>query len=251
MTELSDSELERYARQIILPDLGGVGQKRLKQAKVVVIGAGGVGSAVIQALAGAGVGLLWVIDDDVVDRSNLHRQPMFREEQVGQQKATLAAAFAHNLNPDIATEAVQDRVSGENAEDLIAGSDLVIDGSDNFATRLAVNEAATQLRIPLISGAAVQFQAQVGLFRGWEPDRPCYRCFVGDAFDSDDCDTCAERGVLGPLPALAGSLAAIMAINWIARIGDDPAGKLYLFDAKTLQWRTIRLPKDPGCRTCG
>jgi adenylyltransferase/sulfurtransferase len=251
VTELSDSELERYARQIILPDLGGVGQKRLKQAKVVVIGAGGVGSAVIQALAGAGVGLLRVIDDDVVDRSNLHRQPIFRDDQTGQQKAQLGAAFARQLNPDVETEPVQARVSAENAEELVGGIDLVIDGSDNFATRLAVNEAATQLRIPLISAAAVQFQAQVGLFRGWEPDRPCYRCFVGDAFDSDDCDTCAERGVLGPLPGLAGSLAAIMAINWIARIGDDPAGKLYLFDAKALQWRTIRLPKDPGCRTCG
>ena len=251
MTELSDSELERYARQIILPELGGVGQKRLKQAKVVAIGAGGVGSAVIQALAGAGVGLLRIIDDDVVDRSNLHRQPIFRDEQVGQQKAALAAAFAQALNPDVATEAAQARVSVENAGDLIAGSDLVIDGSDNFATRLAVNDAATRLRIPLISAAAVQFQAQVSLFRGWEPDRPCYRCFVGDAFDSDDCDTCAERGVLGPLPPLAGSLAAIIAINWIAGVGDDPAGKLHLFDAKALQWRTIRLPKDPGCRTCG
>ena len=250
MTELSDSELERYARQIILPELGGVGQKRLKQAKVVVIGAGGVGSAVIQALAGAGVGLLWVIDDDVVDRSNLHRQPIFRDDQTGQQKAQLGAAFARQLNPDVETEPVQARVSAENAEELVGGMDLVIDGSDNFATRLAVNEAATQLRIPLISAAAVQFQAQVGLFRGWEPDRPCYRCFVGDAFDSDDCDTCAERGVLGPLPGLAGSLAAIMAINWIARIGDDPAGKLHLFDSKALQWRAIRLPKDPGCRTC-
>ena len=251
MTELSDSELERYARQIILPDLGGVGQKRLKQARVVVIGAGGVGSAVIQALAGAGVGLLRVIDDDVVDRSNLHRQPIFRDDQTGQQKAQLGAAFARQLNPDVETEPVQARVSAENAEELVGGIDLVIDGSDNFATRLAVNDAATRLRIPLISAAAVQFQAQVGLFRGWEPDRPCYRCFVGDAFDSDDCDTCAERGVLGPLPGLAGSLAAIMAINWIARIGDDPAGKLHLFDAKALQWRTIRLPKDPGCRTCG
>jgi adenylyltransferase/sulfurtransferase len=251
VTELSDSELERYARQIILPDLGGVGQKRLKQATVVVIGAGGVGSAVVPALAGTGIGMLRIIVDDVVDRSNLHRQPIFRDEQVGLQKEALAAAFAQNLNPEIATEAVQARVSDENAGDLLAGSDLVIDGSDNFATRLAVNEAATRLRIPLISAAAVQFQAQVGLFRGWEPDRPCYRCFVGDAFDSDDCDTCAERGVVGPLPALAGSMAAIIAINWIAQIGDDPAGKLHLFDAKALKWRTIRLPKDPGCRTCG
>ena len=250
MTELSDSELERYARQIILPELGGVGQQRLKRAKVVIIGAGGVGSAVIPALAGAGIGKLRIVDDDVVDRSNLHRQPIFRDDQTGHQKAQLGAAFARHLNPDVETQPAQARLSSENAEELLGGFDLVIDGSDNFVTRLAVNDAAARLRIPLISAAAVQFQAQVGLFRGWEPDRPCYRCFVGDAFDSDDCDTCAERGVLGPLPALAGSLAAIMAINWIGRIGHDPAGKLYLFDAKTLQWRTIRLPKDPGCRTC-
>jgi adenylyltransferase/sulfurtransferase len=251
VSELSETELERYARQIVLPEVGGVGQRRLKRASIVVIGAGGIGSAALPALAGAGVGKLRIIDDDVVDRSNLHRQPLFRDDQAGEPKAPLAARFARALNPDIEVEAKQVRISSDNADELLAGSDLILDGSDNFATRLAVGDAATRLHIPLISAAAVQFQGQVGLFRGWEADRPCYRCFVGDAFDADDCDTCAEQGVLGALTGLIGNFAALMAIRWIAQVGDDPAGKLHLFDGRTLEWRTVRLPKDPGCRTCG
>ena len=251
MSELSETELERYARQIVLPEVGGVGQRRLKRASIVVIGAGGIGSAALPALAGAGVGKLRIIDDDVVDRSNLHRQPLFRDDQAGEPKAPLAARFARALNPEIEVEAKQMRISSDNADELLAGSDLILDGSDNFATRLAVSDAATRLHIPLVSAAAVQFQGQVGLFRGWEADRPCYRCFVGDAFDSDDCDTCAEQGVLGALTGLIGNFATLIAIRWIAQVGDDPAGKLHLFDGRTLEWRSLKLPKDPGCRTCG
>lgn len=250
MTTLSDDELDRYARHIVLPQVGGVGQKRLKAASVAIIGAGGIGSAAIPALAGAGIGKLTVIDDGEVERSNLQRQPLFREDQMGQPKALLAADFARALNPNVDTVPVQKRLESANVEELIGGHDLILDGSDNFATRLTVSDAATRLRIPLVSAAAVQFQGQIGLFRGWEGDKPCYRCFVGDAFDTDDCDTCAEQGVLGALAATVGSFGALMAIRSIVGIGEDAAGTLYLFDGAALEWRTIRLPKDPGCRAC-
>ena len=250
MTDLSDEELERYARHIVLPQIGGVGQRKLKATSVAIVGAGGIGSAVIPALAGAGIGRLTIIDDDVVDRTNLQRQPIFRDDQIGRGKAELAAEFVRALNPHVSISAVRERLTAENAEALLSGHELVIDGSDNFATRLVVGDALTRLEIPLVSAAAVQFQGQVALFRGWQADKPCYRCFVGDAFDTDDCDTCAEQGVLGALAATVGSFAALMAIRAIASIGEDIAGSLFLFDGIKLDWRKIRLPKDPNCRTC-
>jgi adenylyltransferase/sulfurtransferase len=244
---LSDDELERYARHIVLPQVGGVGQRKLKASSVAVIGAGGIGSAVIPALAGAGIGRLTIIDSDVVELANLHRQPLFTEAEVGKPKAELAAGFVQRLNRFVKLSARQERIDPQNAGDLLAGHDLVIDGSDNFATRLAVSDACVRLTIPLLSAAAVQFQGQVGLFRG----QPCYRCFVGDAFDSDDCDNCSELGVLGALPATVGSFAALLAINSIAGVGPDQAGQLHLFDGEALSWRAIRIPADPACRACG
>jgi adenylyltransferase/sulfurtransferase len=250
VTTLSDDELDRYARHIVLPQVGGVGQRKLRAASVAIIGAGGIGSAAIPALAGAGIGRLTIIDDGEIERSNLQRQPIFRDDQIGQPKAALAAEFARALNPHVEVLAAQQRLDSTNVEQLIAGHDLILDGSDNFATRLTVSDCATRLCIPLVSAAAVQFQGQIGLYRGWEDDKPCYRCFVGDAFDSDDCDTCAEQGVLGALAATVGSFGALMAIRSIVGIGDDVAGTLYLFDGATLEWRTIRLPKDRACRAC-
>jgi molybdopterin-synthase adenylyltransferase len=247
MTEFSDQELERYARHIVLPQVGGMGQRKLKAAKVAVVGAGGIGSAVIPALAGAGVGQLTIIDDDAVEPGNLHRQPLFRERDAGYSKADLALQFVQRLNRFVKAKPVQERIVAENAAELLAGHDLVIDGSDNFATRLAVSDSCVRLGIPLLSAAAVQFQGQVGLFRG----RPCYRCFVGDAFDADDCDNCAELGVLGALTATVGNLAALLAINSIVGIGPDPCAKLFLFDGENLIWRTIAIPADPACGTCG
>jgi molybdopterin-synthase adenylyltransferase len=250
VTDLSDGELERYARHIVLHQIGGVGQRKLKAARVAIVGAGGIGSAVIPALAGAGIGRLTIIDDDVVDRTNLQRQPIFRDDQNGRPKAELAAEFVRALNPHVDVAAVRQRLTAANAEALLSGHDLVIDGSDNFATRLVVGDALTHLEIPLVSAAAVQFQGQVALFRGWQADKPCYRCFVGDAFDTEDCDTCAEQGVLGALAATVGSFGSLMAIRAIAGIGEDVAGSLFLFDGVKLDWRKIRLPKEPTCRTC-
>jgi adenylyltransferase/sulfurtransferase len=250
VSELSDDELERYARHIVLPQVGGIGQRKLKATSVAVVGAGGIGSSVVPALAGAGIGRLTIIDDDVVDRSNLQRQPIFRDDEIGQSKANLAAQFVRALNPGVDISAVEQRLTADNADVLLLGHDVVIDGCDNFATRLVVGDALTRLHIPLVSAAAVMFQGQIALFRGWEADKPCYRCFVGDAFDSDDCDTCAEQGVLGALTATVGGFAALMAIRTIVGIGDDVAGSLFLFDGEALDWRKIRLPKDPNCRTC-
>ncbi|MES2326387.1 MAG: HesA/MoeB/ThiF family protein [Pseudomonadota bacterium] len=244
---LRDEELERYARHIVLPQVGGVGQRKLKAASVAVVGAGGIGSAVIPALAGAGVGKLTIIDSDVVELGNLHRQPLYRERDIGYSKADLALQFVHRLNRFVEARPVQERIGADNARALLSGHDLVIDGSDNFATRLVVSDACVKLGIPLLSAAAVQFQGQVGLFRG----APCYRCFVGDAFDADDCDNCADLGVLGALTATVGSFAALLAVNTIVDIGEDQSGRLHLFDGQKLEWRAITIPADPRCRACG
>jgi len=244
---LSDEELERYARQIVLPQVGGVGQRRLRGARIAVIGAGGIGSAVVPALAGAGVGTLTIIDSDVVEISNLHRQPLFGESDSGKSKAQLASDFVRRLNRFVEVVPLRERIDRENAAVLLPGHDLVIDGSDNFATRLAVSDACVKHETPLISAAGVQFQGQVGLFRS----RPCYRCFVGDAFDADDCDNCAELGVLGALTGTVGSFAALLAINTIVGVDEDQAGKLHLFDGAKLEWRAIRIPPHPRCKACG
>jgi adenylyltransferase/sulfurtransferase len=246
MAELSDQELDRYARHIVLPQVGGVGQRKLKGASIAVIGAGGIGSAVIPALAGAGIGRLTIIDSDIVELANLHRQPLFTEADAGKPKAELAAEFVKRLNRFVEVAPKRERIDPENARTLLAGHDLVIDGSDNFATRLAVSDACVELGLPLVSAAAIQFQGQVGLFR----QQPCYRCFVGDAFDSDDCDNCSELGVLGAFVSTVGSFATLLAIDSIIGVGEDQAGKLHLFDGEKLEWRTIRIPADPRCRTC-
>ena len=242
----TEAELDRYARHIVLPQVGGVGQRKLKSASIAIIGAGGIGSAVIPPLAGAGIGKLTIIDGDLVELSNLQRQSLFRERDTGYAKAEMAAQFAHRLNRFVAAVPVQERLDPINAQRLIAGHDMVIDGSDNFATRLAVSDACVAQHIPLVSAAAVQFQGQVGLFNS----KPCYRCFVGDAFDAEDCDNCAELGVLGALSATVGSFAALLAVNSILGIGDNQTGRLHLFDGEKLSWRTIHLPPDPGCRAC-
>jgi molybdopterin/thiamine biosynthesis adenylyltransferase len=248
---LTDSQLDRYARHIVLKEIGGEGQRRLLEASVIVIGAGGIGAPVIQYLAAAGVGRLRVIDDDIVSLDNLQRQLLFGTADVGRLKVEAAAEAVGRIDPEVVFEGVRERLTADNAPALLAGADVVVDGSDNFATRLAVSDACTAARIPLVSAAIGQFQAQIGTFRGWEAGRPCYRCYVGDAFDAEDCDTCAELGVLGAMTGLAGSWAALEAIRAIVPFGEDPAGKLHIFDGLAPRLRTIRLIKDPGCRACG
>ena len=247
---LSDEQLDRYARHIVLREIGGEGQKKLLGAEAVVIGAGGIGSAVIPYLAAAGVGLLTIIDDDIVELANLQRQTLFGTSDIGQPKARRAKRAAEALNPDVAVEAVAVRIDAGNAARFVEGASVVVDGSDNFATRLAVSDACTRARVPLVSAAVGQFQVQIGTWRGWEADKPCYRCFVGDAFDAEDCDTCSELGVLGAMAGLAGTFAALEAIRAIAGFGAEAAGRLHLFDGLKPAMRSLRIAKDPACRGC-
>lgn len=243
---LTDDELDYYARAIVLPQVGGVGQKKLKAARVALVGLGGIGAGALPALVGAGIGRLTLIDDDAVDLSNLQRQPLYTVDQVGEPKAALAKAWAEARNPHLVFDTVSNRLTPGNAASILANHDLVLDGTDNFATRLLVSDTCVALGLPLISAAAQQLQGQLGLWRG----KPCYRCFVGDAFDTDDCDTCAETGVLGAVTAMVGNMAAMTAIRVICDIGGDDAGTLHLYEGTTNRWRAITIPADPGCSAC-
>ena len=248
---LNDAQLDRYARHIVLKEIGGAGQVRLLESNVIVIGAGGVGSPVLQYLAAAGIGRIGVIDDDVVSLSNLQRQLLFETGDVGRSKVEVASARMAAINPDVVVTPINARIGADNAMALLEGADVIVDGSDNFATRLAVADAAYALQIPLVSAAIGQFHGQIGTWRGWEADKPCYRCFVGDAHDADDCDSCSEVGVLGAMVGMMGSWAAMEAIRVLHPFGEDQAGKLYIVDGLKPEMRTIRMPKDPGCGTCG
>ena len=247
---LSDDELTRYARHIVLKEFGGAGQARLKAATVAIVGAGGIGSPAIQYLGAAGVGRLILIDDDSVEPSNLQRQTIFTTADTGIAKVDAAAAAVKRINPHVAVETHRVRIDADNVAALLAGADVVLDGCDNFTTRFCVADAAYAANISLVSAAVGQFEGQLATYRGWEADKPCYRCFVGE--DPERAETsCAEDGVLGPVTGVIGSLAALEVLRAIAPFGDDPAGKLLLIDLLALRFRTIRLPKDPGCTACG
>jgi molybdopterin-synthase adenylyltransferase len=247
---LSDSQLDRYARHIVLKEIGGEGQAKLLAAHVVLVGAGGIGSPALQYLAAAGIGRLTAIDDDRVSLDNLQRQTLFGTDDIGRLKVEAAAGAVARLNGDVAFSGLPARLAPDTIDQLLDGADLVLDGSDNFATRLLVSDHCTERHIPLVSAAVGQFQAQVGSFAGWLPGRPCYRCFVGDAFDAEDCDSCSELGVLGALVGIAGSFAALEAVRLIAGFGEPPWGKLHVFDGLAPSMRTLRLAKDPACRAC-
>jgi adenylyltransferase/sulfurtransferase len=245
----ADDELDRYARHIVLHDFGGAGQARLKSATIALVGAGGIGSPAIQYLAGAGVGRLLLIDDDRVDASNLHRQTIYAGADAGTLKVEAAGAAVARLNPHVAVEVRSARLDAGNAARLLAGADAVVDGSDGFATRLAVADAALALRVPLVSASVARFEGQLGVYRGWEPSLPCYRCFVGSAPERAG-GSCAEDGVIGPAAGVMGTLAALEAVRAVSPFGKDPAGKLLLVDLLALRFRAISLPKDPGCPAC-
>ncbi|GGB71243.1 HesA/MoeB/ThiF family protein [Blastomonas aquatica] len=248
---LSPTQLNRHARHIVLPEIGGVGVAKLSAAHVVLVGMGGIGCPALQYLAGAGIGRLTLIDDDHVDISNLQRQTLFTPADIGQPKAAVAANWVSSFDAELTVTAITERITPANAAELLADADVILDGTDNFATRLLVSDTATALHIPMVSAAIGRFQGQIGTFRGWLPDAPCYRCFVGDAFDAEDCDTCAEQGVLGAMVGLIGSFAAMEAVRAITGFGDDPAGKLHLFDGLKPLWRTLKIAKDPSCKACG
>jgi molybdopterin/thiamine biosynthesis adenylyltransferase len=246
---LSDGQLERYARHIVLRQIGGEGQRMLLAGHAVVIGAGGIGSPLIQYLAAAGVGQITIVDDDLVSLSNLQRQILYGTADQGAGKAERAKAAAERLNPDVKVTAQAVRLTPDNAAQLLAGAQVVVDGSDSFATRLAVSDSALALRIPLVSASVAQFEGQLGLFRGWEADKPCYRCLVGSDPDRPE-QSCSEQGVLGAMAGVMGSLAAVETIRVLTGFGEDSAGKLLLVDSLALRFRTVALRKDPGCPAC-
>jgi molybdopterin-synthase adenylyltransferase len=248
---LTDQQLDRYARHIVLRDIGGAGQTKLLSSHVLLIGAGGIGCPAIQYLAAAGVGTISVVDDDVVSLSNLQRQVLYSAEQISEAKVDAAQAAVARLNPDVQFHAIKQRIGPDTSVEILNSVDLVIDGSDNFTTRLIVNDLCLAAKVPLVSAAIGQFHGQIGTFTGWLPDAPCYRCFVGDAHDPDDCDDCATQGVLGAMCGLMGSFAAMEAIRVLTGFGEPQIGKLHIFDGMTPSMRSIRLPIDPACGSCG
>lgn len=239
---------ERYLRHYLLPQVGRAGQERLTRSRVVVIGAGGLGSPVAFYLAAAGVGHLTLIDDDVVDRSNLQRQILHTDARVGLPKVTSAQGSLLALNPDIDVIAVRQRFAASNADALLAGADLVIDGADNFDARYLLNDTAMRQRIPWVYGAVQGFAGQVGLFAPHQHDNaPCYRCLFPEPPGPGEAPNCAEAGVLGALPGLIGTLQATEALKWLLGLPEPLLGKLLCVDALTMQFNTIRLAKDPAC----
>ena len=251
---LPPDRLDRFARHIVLPELGGAGQVALAGAHVALVGLGGIGSPALQYLAAAGVGTLTLIDRDVVDASNLQRQTIYREADIGQPKAELAGQWVQRFDGSLKVHAHTAAVEGDSAARYLVGADLVLDGCDNFATRLLVSDSCVRLGIPLTSAAIGRFQGQVANFAGHLPGQACYRCFVGDAFDADDCDTCAADGVLGAMAGMVGAFAAMQAIRVLligrATLGDPQWGQLHLFEGLVPSLRTLRIAKDTECRGC-
>lgn len=246
---LSDAELDRYARQIILPAFGGAGQAKLKAAHIAIIGAGGIGCPAITYLAAAGVGTLTIIDHDHVELSNLQRQPLFTDADIGSLKAEVAADAAVRINPHVEAVAISQRLEADTAEALLAGATLILDGCDNFETRLSVNRAAVALEIPLLSAAIGAFEGQVALYEGWRSDSPCYACLVGDDPDRPGIN-CAEQGVMGALAGMIGTMAALEAVRALTGWGQPLTGKLAIVDMLDRRWREVAIAKDPECPIC-
>ena len=251
---LSPARLERFARHIVIPEVGGAGQMTLAARHVVLVGLGGIGSPALQYLAGAGIGRLTLIDDGAVELSNLQRQTIYTERDVGHGKAVAARRWLANFDDALDVAISDARVTRDNAEQLLEGADLVLDGTDTFATRLAVSDACVAAGVPLLSAAVGRFQGQVGAFRGHLAGEPCYRCFVGDAFDAEDCDSCAEDGMLGAMAGWVGAFAALHAIKCliegVGSLNDPQWGHVQLLDGVAPSLRSFAVAKDPACRVC-
>jgi molybdopterin-synthase adenylyltransferase len=241
----SDEEVERYARHLVLREIGGPGQQQLKAARVLIVGAGGLGAPAALYLAAAGVGVLALVDPDVVDASNLQRQVIYDTEDAGRIKVEAAGARLVALNPNVEVVRIAERLTETNARQLIAGYDLVLDGTDDFATRFAVNAACVAEGVTLVSGAIGRWTGQVGVFAG----RPCYRCLVPDI--PPDAETCAAVGVIGALAGVVGSMMALEAVKVITEAGAPLTGRLLIYDALAAEARTVKIGADPGCPVCG
>lgn len=255
LTDITDDQLERYARHLIMADIGGVGQAKLMQAKVLVVGAGGLGSPVLQYLAAAGIGTIGIIDDDVVDLTNLQRQIIHRTDAIGTPKVVSAASWINAINPDVSVVEHNERLDYGNATSLISSYNIVADGSDNFLTRLLVSDTCVAMKKILVSAALGPLDGQVASFAphlGTEKEPlPCYRCFMPDDPGPDGQRTCSDAGVLGPVAGVLGTLQATEICKQILGLGDLLLGRMMLFDAMSMSARTIGLPADPACKTCG
>ena len=245
----SDDELERYARHIVLREIGGPGQKRLKEAKVLVIGAGGLGSPALQYLAATGVGTIGVIDDDVVENSNLQRQVIHTDDRIGMPKVFSAQIAMQAQNPFVEVRPYHRRLTAEIAEELFREYDLILDGTDDSDTRYLVNEVAVQLGKPLISAAISQWEGQISVF---DPanDAPCYRCVFPEPAAAGLAPSCAEGGVLGPLPGVLGSMMAVETVKLLAMTGETLRGRMLIYDALYSETRIISVKKRPSCPVC-
>lgn len=241
----SQAEVERYARHLVLREIGGPGQQALKAAGVLMVGAGGLGAPAALYLAAAGVGRIGVADPDIVALSNLQRQVIYATSDVGQGKAAVAAARLAALNPEIGVEIHPVAVTAKNAAALIAGYDLVLDGTDDFATRFAVSDACVATGRTLVSGAIARWTGQIGVF----PGRPCYRCLVPEI--PPDADTCSTVGVVGALGGVIGSMMALEAVKVITGAGEPLSGRLLIYDGLAGETRTVRIGADPDCPACG
>ena len=244
--------LERYSRHLRLPQVGLAGQKTLEQAKVLLVGAGGLGSPAAFYLAAAGVGFLRIVDNDVVDRSNLQRQILHTEDRIGQSKVSSASLALQALNPRTRIEAHAVRLTPENVEALIGDVDVVLDGADNFPTRYLLSDACVKLGKPMVYGAVHRFEGQVSVFDAGRKrgEQPCYRCLFPEAPNAQDAPNCAEAGVLGVLPGIIGLLQATETLKLILGLGDSLAGRLLHFDALSMRFRETRLRPDPDCSVC-
>lgn len=246
---LTPAEYLRYGRQISLPAFGEEGQRRLRASRVLLIGAGGLGSPAAIYLAAAGVGSLTIVDCDRVEISNLHRQPLFGESAVGSAKVDAARARLSDLNPHVQIEVVNDKLLSQNALELVAASDVVVDGSDNFPTRYLVNDACVLTGRPNVYASVLRFDGQLSVLA--TPDGPCYRCLFPEPPPPGTVPSCAEAGVLGVLPGLMGTMQALEAIKLLSGVGSAAIGRLLLVDALRLEFRAIAVRRDPACPACG
>lgn len=246
---MNDEQLLRYSRQIMLPEIDAEGQLKLSEATVLIIGLGGLGSAASIYLAAAGAGHLVLVDFDKVDLSNLQRQILYGTENIGQIKVAAAEEQLSRLNPDVRLTLVNHILEDDELRQQVQDADVVIDASDNFRTRFAVNEACFRTKTPLVSGAAVRFEGQFSVFNPNDPESPCYRCLYGDDVMADE--TCTANGVISPLLGIIGSIQAVETMKLIMGIGKTLTGELLLMDVLNMEWHKARLTKDPRCPVCG
>jgi molybdopterin/thiamine biosynthesis adenylyltransferase len=250
--ELTDTQFERYARHLILDEVGEDGQARLLSSRVLVVGAGGLGAPLLLYLAAAGVGTLGVIDDDVVELSNLQRQVIHTTDRIGLPKVESAAAMLAAINPDVRVNQIKARLTADNAASIIADYDLVADGSDNFATRFLLNDACFLLRKPLASAALLRFDAQISTYKAYLGDpHPCYRCLFPERPPEDLIPRCEQAGILGALAGTVGCLQATEVLKELLGIGDSLSGHLLIYDALAAMFRKIKVKRDPACALCG